>query len=323
MRTILVSGASGVVGYGTLRSLRKAFPDVRLIGTSIYADSIAPAFCDIFELAPKTNEVEYFPWLLGVIAKYQIDMLIPGIEIDMLSWSREREALEKSGAKILLNNPDLVALCGDKWAFYQRLGAANPAAIPTRLSGTYLEIVRDFGLPFLLKPRAGFASKGIVRVRCEDDFLQHEKEIGDVLMVQPIIGDDDQEYTASAFFDAHSELRCYMTLRRRLAAEGYTEKAYVEDVPEIEAVIRDLAGIFKPVGPTNFQFRRHEGRLKLLEINPRISSATAIRAAFGYNEAAMSVSYFLDGVLPSQPHIRRGHAVRYAEEHIFYDRPDL
>ena len=58
---------------------------------------------------------------------------------------------------------------------------------------------------------------------------------------------------------------------------------------------------------------------KLLEINPRISSSTSIRAAFGYNESAMAVDYFLERRTPCQPAIRRGEAVRYTDEQIFYE----
>jgi carbamoyl-phosphate synthase large subunit len=58
---------------------------------------------------------------------------------------------------------------------------------------------------------------------------------------------------------------------------------------------------------------------KLLEINPRISSSTSIRTAFGYNESAMAVEYFLEQRTPTQPLIRRGKAVRYTDEQIFYE----
>jgi carbamoyl-phosphate synthase large subunit len=88
MTTILVSGASGVVGYGTLKSLRQGNPEFKLIGTSIYDDSVTPAFCDIFELAPLTSDESYIDWLCGVIEKHQVDMIIPGIEADMLRWNK-------------------------------------------------------------------------------------------------------------------------------------------------------------------------------------------------------------------------------------------
>jgi carbamoyl-phosphate synthase large subunit len=83
--------------------------------------------------------------------------------------------------------------------------------------------------------------------------------------------------------------------------------------------LRELAGFLKPVGPTNFQFRVDQGELRLLEVNPRISSATSIRAAFGYNESVMAVDYFLKGERPVQPNLRRGSAVRYTEDYIFYE----
>jgi carbamoyl-phosphate synthase large subunit len=60
-----------------------------------------------------------------------------------------------------------------------------------------------------------------------------------------------------------------------------------------------------------------------LEINPRISSATSIRAAFGYNESLMSLEFFLEQKRPVQPRIRTGRAVRYTEDYIFYDRADI
>ena len=51
--TILVSGASGIVGYGILRSLKNA--GCTLIGTTIYEESPADCFSDIVEIAPKTS----------------------------------------------------------------------------------------------------------------------------------------------------------------------------------------------------------------------------------------------------------------------------
>ena len=63
MKTILVSGASGIVGYGILRSLRKTHKNLTLIGTTIYEDSAAQGFCDIFEKAVRTDDPHYIQWL--------------------------------------------------------------------------------------------------------------------------------------------------------------------------------------------------------------------------------------------------------------------
>ncbi len=321
MKTILVSGASGIVGYGVLKSL-KGNTDVRLIGTTIYDDSIAPAFCDIFEKAPLTSDPFYIDWLCSVIKRLNVNMIIPGIEDDMYKWANNRDIIEKTGVKVLLNNINLIHLCNDKWLFYEKLiEEKSYSAIPSRLEGDFKTLEKDFGLPFLLKPRKGFASKGIVKVVSEEIFNENKDNLGEYLMAQPLIGNDEREYTTSAFFDSESNLLSFMTLRRKLSKEGFTEKAQVTDVPGIEECINKLGEIFKPVGPTNFQFRIDKNNeLKLLEINPRISSATSIRSAFGYNESLMSINYFLDNIYPQKPIIRLGVAIRYTEEHIFYDR---
>ena len=320
MKRILVSGASGIVGYGVLRSLRQAGQPCFLVGTSIYDDSVAPAFCDVFEQAPPTSAPEYLDWLLTTLRRHRIDMLIPGIEIDMYHCVEHVPEICEAGTLPLLNVPDLIALCKDKWAFYQRLAHAGLAcAIDSSLEADFAALVQQFGLPFLLKPRQGFGSKGIVRVTSEEIFLMHRADIGAVLMAQPIVGNDEEEFTTSAFCDGRGGYFASMTLRRKLSRDGFTDKAEVADTAEFVPAMDELCRLFSPLGPTNFQFRRCAAGPKLLEINPRISSSTSIRTAFGYNESAMALDYFLDHRDPSQPAIRHGRAVRYTDEKIFYE----
>ena len=315
-QTILVSGASGIVGYGILRSLRKSGDKFKLIGTTIYDFSIAPAFCDIFEKALPTNHPDYMDWLCKIIKKHSIDMIISGIECDMFRWNIEREKILKTGAYPLLNNSELIELCGDKWAFYEKLIIDNEEfAIPSTLNADFM----TFPLPFLLKPRRGFGSKGIMKINNEKEFEIHKHKIGNELMMQPIIGSAEEEYTVAAFFDNASQLIDSISFKRKLSSEGFTQEAQVVDF-DFRTVINDLATVFKPIGPTNFQFRVDGASVKLLEINPRISSATSIRASLGYNESVMSLNYFLHNQIPTktdQTKIINKRAIRYMEDYIF------
>jgi carbamoyl-phosphate synthase large subunit len=320
MKTILVTGASGIVGYGTLRSLRMSGLNLRLIGSSMYDDSVAPAFCDIFEQAPPTNDSHYLPWLLDVVRAHHVDMIIPGIEIDMYKWIDHVAEIEATGVTILQNDAALIRLCKDKWSFFENLAVADmDCAIDSSLSSDFSELASRFGIPFLLKPRSGFGSKGIVRIDNESTFGEHRAAVGEVLMAQRIVGTDDEEYTTAAFGDGQGGFYACMTLRRRLSTSGYTDRAEVVSSEKFMDSIVGLCRRFSPRGPTNFQFRLDESGVKLLEINPRVSSSTSIRSAFGYNETAMAVEYYLDGKKPTQPEIRRGRAVRYTDDVIFYE----
>ena len=319
MKTILVSGASGIVGYGILRSLRKSPQKMRLIGTTIYKDSVAQGFCDLFEQAPRTGEAGYLDWLLQVIKKHRVDLIIPGIEVDTYTWAEHVHVFKKSGAKVLLNNTALISLCRDKWTFYETLRQKNvPQLIESSLSTDFDALVKQFGFPFLLKPRCGSGARGIVEIATVDLFRKHQHEIGAVLMAQPYVGNKNEEFTSAVFCDGKGGFYAHMTLKRELSKEGFTDKAEVVMIDEMKEVLLLLCGLLKPIGPTNFQFRMHQGMLKLLEINPRISSSTSIRTAFGFNECLMGVEYFLENKKPAQPVITQGKAVRYIEDFIFF-----
>ena len=249
MKKILVSGASTIVGYGILRSLIKSEKKLQLIGTSIYENSVAQGFCDIFVKAPLTNDINYLDWLIRTVKEYSIDMIIPGIDADMYKWSENIAVIEKTGVIALANNIDLVLFCKDKWAFYERMTEEKcEYAIPSSLSTNFDYVNKEFGLPLLLKPRHGFGSKGIVRVYDKETFLKHKHEIGPILMVQPLIGADDHEYTTSAFCDGKGGFYAYMTLKRELAKDGFTEKAEVVELIGIKEALINLCKIFKPQG---------------------------------------------------------------------------
>lgn len=319
MKNILVSGASGIVGYGILRSLKKSGKALRLFGTTIYEDSVAQGFCDIFEKAPPTNDVSYISWLLGIIEKHSIDLIIPGIEADMFKWAENISEIESKGSQILLNDTRLISLCKDKWLFYENFKKYNsPNLIDSSLETDFDILVSKFGLPFILKPRCGFGSKGIVIVDSEVIFLKHQHNIGHNLMAQQIVGNNDEEFTTSVFCNETGNFNAIITLKRKLSKDGFTEKAEVIQMDEIGDVVKGLCDLYKPAGPTNFQFRKHENVFKLLEINPRISSSTSIRTAFGYNESLMAVEYYLENKEPVQPRIKPGKAVRYIDDMIFY-----
>ena len=159
-------------------------------------------------------------------------------------------------------------------------------------------------------------SRGLVEIQSEYDFAKHKANIGESLFMQEYVGEPNEEYTISAFFDNDSNLKAHISLRRKLSKSGYTDIAEVVYLEDMVGVLKELANIFKPVGPTNFQFRKQNGKWKLLEINPRISSSTSIKAAFNYNEAKMSIEYFLEEKEIFQPEIKEGRAIRYIEDFI-------
>ncbi|MHA7681476.1 ATP-grasp domain-containing protein [Cupriavidus sp. PET2-C1] len=324
MTTILTTGVGAIIGYGVLRSLRASNPEYRLVGTDIYADAVGQFWADEFEQAPLTNSDGYLKWLSDVVRRHQVDLVIPGIEQDLHRLSDARDLLPGLGIRCVLNDKALVDLSKDKWHTFQALQSENdPLRIPTFASGTYQELAEQLGVPFLLKPRRSYASKGLVRVTSSEVFAMHAHALGERLVAQPIVGSDDAEYTVGLFGDGKGGVAASITLRRRLATDGSTAKAWVVEDSTLDAEVARLVARFRPVGPTNLQFRADADGWRLLEFNPRISSSTSLRTAFGYNESRMCVDFYVDGRLPAQPVIRQGFAARYIEDYVIHDRSDF
>lgn len=321
MTTVLVTGVGAIIGYGILRSLRITDKKVYLIGADIYPDAIGQAWADKFVVAPFTSSDNYLTWLEKTIVENQVDLVIPGIEQDVHYFSDHRDIFTSLSVGVVLNDQLLINLSRDKWLMYQKLVSIDSEVrVDSYLEGDFDYLSQMLGLPFILKPRCSYASKGLVRIYNETDFFSSAKKLGHNLIAQPIIGNDDQEYTAAIFGDGLGHICASITFQRRLAIDGSTVKAFVRQDDQLNQVIASLCEYFKPIGPTNLQFRKDGKDWKLFEINPRISSSTSLRTAFGYNEARMCLDFYLEDKEIMQPEIKNGFAVRYIEDYIIYDR---
>ena len=316
---ILVTGVGAIIGYGIISSLNKSKYKCRIIGMDIYNDAAGQVWCDEFVQAILASDEKYITFLKSIIDKYQIDLVFFGTEQEIQKCFCCKEELGDYYNKLVINTKDAIELSEDKWntACYLKNHGIN--YIKGSISCDFEEAKQLFGLPLLLKPRKSYASKGIIKARTKDEFDCWKKEQGEQFMVQELIGDDEHEYTAATFAFGDGSCIQPIVMKRKLSKAGATDKAVVESVPGIDAEIYKIVMALKPVGPTNFQFRLHHGNYLLLEINPRISSSTSIRTAFGYNEAEMCIEYFLEKRKPTNKKIRTGRAYRYITEAIVYN----
>ncbi len=312
--TILVTGVGAVIGYGIIKSLRRAEVPVRIVGMDIYPDAYGRSLVDEFVQAVPAASDDYLPFVQRVIAEHHVDLIIPGIEPDLYALWKHRAALP---TKVVLNTDRCIEIARSKLDT-ARFFADQPFVITTLHSIGYTECVARLGLPFIFKLVSSHASKGLQLIEDAVAFDYHVARAGvGKCVYQPRIGTDDDEYTVGAFGDGKGSYFDSIILRRRLGQDGSTVKAWF--VAEDAAIKRTVDAVFEmlaPVGPTNVQIRKQDGIAYLLEINPRISSACSIRTHMGYNEPEMCVRHFLGGEA-LRPSVKRpGSAVRFIEDHV-------
>lgn len=316
---ILVTGVGAIIGYGVIHSLRQSKYDCRIVGMDIFYDAAGQVWCDEFVQAILAADEEYIPFLKGIIDKYDIDLVFFGTEQEIKKCSECQKELGDYYKKLVINKKSIIDLTEDKWDTTCFLLENGIKSIPGSITASFEEAKNEFGLPLLMKPRRSYASKGICKVSTEEDYLEWQKEYKEQFMVQKLIGDDEHEYTAATFGFGDGSCLNPIVMRRKLSKAGATDKAIVEPVPEIDEEIKTISKVLKPLGPTNFQFRYDNGQFLLLEINPRISSSTSIRTAFGYNESEMCIEYFVEGKRPDNRRIKTGKAYRYIADAVEYD----
>jgi carbamoyl-phosphate synthase large subunit len=316
MKNILVTGVGAVIGYGVINSLRSSKYDVKIIGIDIFPNAVGQNWCDSFEQVLPLEDPGYVNQLEEILIKHKIDLIIPAIEQDVIFWASKGQNVD-SKVKVALNNKDLIFKSFDKWLMHQTLLKSNFPAIPTYVEKDFTTSKDLVGIPFLLKPRCSYASKGIVKIYDSADYeYWKEKTKGD-FMIQQYIGTDEEEFTAAIFGYGDGNSSRSIIFKRKLSGEGATKSAEVVEIDKIDESINRLVRLFKPIGPTNFQFRKHGDEYFLLEINPRISSSTSIRTSFGYNEAEMCLDFFLNSSKPNPSQVLKGKAVRYIADIIY------
>lgn len=319
MTCVLVTGVGAVTGHGLLRDLRARRPDVRLVGTDIHATAVGARWCDRFLVCPPAADPGHLRWLRGTVEREQVDLVLPTLDADLDALLRADATADPHaaiGTEVALNSPAAVEVSRDKWALDRLLlDHGEPARIPSDDCADFDRLASSLGVPFLLKPRRGHGSRGILTINDRDELAPHAPRLGTDLFAQQLVGTDEEEYTVGAFGDGTGAVCARIAMRRSLSPGGWTQRAEVVEVPpDLDGVIGRVVAMVAARGPTNLQLRRHDGGWALLEVNARVSSTTPMRALFGYHEAEMTLDHHLLGAAPTQPTLRTGTAARYLED---------
>jgi carbamoyl-phosphate synthase large subunit len=319
---ILVTGVGAIIGYGIVRALRRGTYRSTIIGVDANKDAVGQHWCDHFRQGLKAEDKDFPSFLTATCRDYKIDLVIPGIEQDLHRISPERHRYEAGEAKIVLNTHDLIAISQDKWRTHAFFSDKGVPQIKTFIDGEYGALRAELGSPFLVKPRRSYSSKGIFLIETEEDYAYWKHKLADDFMVQERVGDEESEFTVAIFGLGDGSYSDILVFKRKLCFGG-TFHAVVYSDHELESYIARLCALTRPVGPTNVQVMKHKGEYLLLEINPRISASTSLRAAFGFNEPEMCIEYFLMGNCPNKSNARNGKAVRYIEDIVYFDSDNI
>lgn len=244
------------------------------------ADTSAPAlrFADEARIIPRVDSGKYIESIIEIAKQDEISIIIPTIDTELAILAKAKnEILEKTGARVLISSPDVIAICRDKFATSQFL-LENGFAVPKTYSTEEIATGK-YEFPLFIKPCDGSSSINAFKVRNKRElefFLDYVKN--------PIVQEcaTGQEYTIDAFADFDSRFIAAVPRKRLATRSGEILKGQISLNATIVAEVRRLISLLKPIGPITIQgFLSDDGAFRFTEINPRFGGGVPMSIVAG------------------------------------------
>lgn len=169
--------------------------------------------------------------------------------------------------------------------------------------------------PVIVKPTRGVGAVGLVRF---DEKAELEQQVhslilkyGDLIIQEYIPQDGGRQYQAEAFMDGEGRMKVCLVIEkpRYFPVSGGTSTANVTIYhPVIKDITRELLeGLkWKGAADIDFIFDPRDGKVKILEINPRVTAGIKIGFAAGIDFADLHLKLAMGEEIPETEHYKTG-----------------
>jgi carbamoyl-phosphate synthase large subunit len=313
---LLVTGVGGrSVGCQILYALSLLGKKYRVIAVDADAFSYGLYQVDAHYIVPLAHDPEYLPAILRIVREEKVDAILPGTEPELNVFAANRELFEREKCLVVVNPPEVVKLCANKWNLYGWLESRGFSTPKTRRSAEWRDLVKEFNFPIIGKPAVNTGgSKGVAILKDDKDVRRYfagNRGHEDDFIFQEYLPAEDQEYTVGVLISKEGDLIDSIVLHRHLKgismgprkmvdnrfcvlSTGYSQ-GFIVKHPVIQKCCEELALKLGSRGPLNIQGRFINGRFSVFEVHPRFSGTTSIRAEVGFNEVDTLLRNFLWG----------------------------
>lgn len=143
--------------------------------------------------------------------------------------------------------------------------------------------------PVIIKPSVGYGSRGFMKIVSKNELLHQLSVRGDEQVIcEYLCG---EEYTIDCFTNRKGELQYISSRVRNRVKNGISVNSIIQPLEEdVEIIANQINEELELKGAWFFQLKKdYEGKLKLLEIAPRIAGTMCIQRAAGVNLALLTV----------------------------------
>lgn len=323
MKTInvgITSIGSGV-GQSVIDSCCLSGLPLRTFGYGANPFAYGAFSCDFQRPLSGIYSASYVDQVLDVCQMDRIDVLIPGLDDELLLFADNLARFRSIGVVVPVSSRELIELCRDKERMSSELNPYGGCFVRsyTKAQLQFLIERGDVAFPLIAKPVSGFASRGLSIVRNERDLAR----VSDSDVIQEIAAPSINDPNRTLFMDAlqkgvvaqvgelslqilvgknGKELGRYASYNK--LHNGVPIEIVPADVPEMWAAVDHFLPVLMKHGihgPLNIQGRMTDAGPKFFEMNARFTGITGLRAMTGFNEVGAIIADAVGNLPRTEP----------------------
>lgn len=227
----------------------------------------APAlyFADRACNLPRITDPNYIESIIDVSNKENIVLIVPTIDTDLLLLADSKDYIQnKTNAKLLISDSQVVAICRDKIKT-QHFLEENSFGVPKMYTDEEL-LSSEVQFPLFIKPKSGSSSINTFKVNNVNELLTYRNIIDNSIIQEFMEG---EEYTVDVFLDFEGTIITIVPRLRIATRSGEISKGKIIKDRDIINDITRLMKVLKPLGHITVQLMKTNKGIKYIEINPR------------------------------------------------------
>jgi len=240
-------------------------------------------------ILPLVKDKNYFSKLKEILKKYQINVIFPVISLEHRFFSKHAKFFKRKNIRIVTTGKKQFELCDNKYQsmiFLKKRGINVPETVLAKNSLELKKFLKSNHFPIIMKPMSSASSSDVFTIENLDILKAMIKAFGsDYFVVQEYL-DMPEEYTVGVYISQDKSFQDTFIIKRELKF-GLSYKGEVVQNKKISQYCLEVCRALGTVYSANVQLKLVEGDPYVFEINPRLSSTTAVRAHFGFNEPEM------------------------------------
>lgn len=269
--------------------VKREFPQSKVYTVDMNP-KLAPAciISDGYRKVNRINDINYIEDLIEICNNWQIKIIIPTIDTELLILSQNKERFKKLGIKLVVSDEKFVSICRDK-----RL--TNHFFIDKKIDIPIQYDKSNFQFPLFIKPYDGSLSKDIYLINKEEELTEFHLQNSKLMFMEYIDNSLYDEFTIDAYYDRNSKLKCVVPRKRISVRSGEISKGLTCNNFLVDYVIKKLNLIEGAIGCLTIQvfFNEKTQRVVGIEINPRFGGGYPLSYLAGANFPKWIIAEYL------------------------------